>query len=132
MRGATFIEKLALVTGLVGNVEAFWRMPCRERVGLARIDPLVNFGSISEHSHTIHGSNGMLHLSLMVVAWSRKTMVVDIDLRLTLISQQVLERALVLQNCWQETAHLVVCLKINRRIGLHLFTSKMHRLENSR
>lgn len=69
MRGATFIEKAALVTALVGNVDAFWRMPCRDRVGLARIDPLVNFGTVSEHSHTIHGSNGMLHLHLVVIVF---------------------------------------------------------------
>ncbi|PQE17450.1 WSC domain-containing protein [Rutstroemia sp. NJR-2017a WRK4] len=54
MRGINFVQILALA----GTAHGFWRMPCRERVGLARIDPLVNFGAVSEHSHTIHGSNG--------------------------------------------------------------------------
>lgn len=37
---------------------AFWRMSCRGRAnldGIARIDPLVEFGRISEHAHNIHG-----------------------------------------------------------------------------
>jgi hypothetical protein len=37
---------------------AFWRMPCRTRSGLARIDPLVSNGSVSQHAHAIHGSSG--------------------------------------------------------------------------
>lgn len=46
------------VLGAVGSVSAFWRMPCRGRVGLARIDPLVNPGEIAQHVHAIHGSSG--------------------------------------------------------------------------
>ena len=41
------------------SVDAFWRMECRARSGLARIDPLVSNGSVSEHAHAIHGSSGM-------------------------------------------------------------------------
>lgn len=37
---------------------AFWRMECRGRVGLARLDPLMSPGTASQHSHTIHGSSG--------------------------------------------------------------------------
>lgn len=37
---------------------AFWRMGCRGRTGLVRIDPLVSPGTISEHIHAIHGSSG--------------------------------------------------------------------------
>jgi len=40
------------------QVAAFWRMPCLSRSGLARIDPLVSFGTASEHAHYIHGSSG--------------------------------------------------------------------------
>lgn len=40
------------------SVAAFWRMPCRARSGLARIDPLVSNGSVAEHAHAIHGSDG--------------------------------------------------------------------------
>jgi hypothetical protein len=43
---------------LVGNVDAFWRMPCLSRSGLARIDPLVNPGATGAHVHAIHGSSG--------------------------------------------------------------------------
>ena len=50
--------KALTVSLAVGSVDAFWRMPCRSRSGLARIDPLVSFGTISEHAHAIHGSSG--------------------------------------------------------------------------
>ncbi|ELR05829.1 hypothetical protein VC83_08801 [Pseudogymnoascus destructans] len=43
---------------LAGSAEAFWRMECRGRSGLARIDPLVNPGVASMHAHTIFGSSG--------------------------------------------------------------------------
>lgn len=48
------VSVLALGTG----VDAFWRMPCKGRTALARIDPLVNFGSIGDHVHAVHGSSG--------------------------------------------------------------------------
>lgn len=59
MRGSSFLEKAALLAGLAGNVDAFWRMPCLARSGVARIDPLVDFGGIAQHVHYIHGSSGM-------------------------------------------------------------------------
>ncbi|KAF8855927.1 hypothetical protein BDZ45DRAFT_804554 [Acephala macrosclerotiorum] len=43
---------------------AFWRMPCRARSGLARIDPLVSNGTLSEHAHAISESDDKLHLNL--------------------------------------------------------------------
>ncbi|KFY43148.1 hypothetical protein V495_04129 [Pseudogymnoascus sp. VKM F-4514 (FW-929)] len=43
---------------LAGSAEAFWRMECRGRSGLARIDPLVNPGVAAAHAHTIFGSSG--------------------------------------------------------------------------
>ncbi|KFY11004.1 hypothetical protein V491_07369, partial [Pseudogymnoascus sp. VKM F-3775] len=43
---------------IAGSAEAFWRMECRGRSGLARIDPLVNPGVASTHAHTIFGSSG--------------------------------------------------------------------------
>ncbi|EJT74004.1 hypothetical protein GGTG_07854 [Gaeumannomyces tritici R3-111a-1] len=39
-------------------VDAFWRMECRVRSGLARIDPLVSPGEVAQHVHSIHGSGG--------------------------------------------------------------------------
>ncbi|KAJ5919656.1 hypothetical protein N7454_009491 [Penicillium verhagenii] len=35
---------------------AFWRLPCRGRTGLARLDPIVNPGEISSHVHSVHGA----------------------------------------------------------------------------
>ncbi|KAI3097075.1 hypothetical protein CBS147333_9404 [Penicillium roqueforti] len=34
---------------------AFWRLPCRGRTGLARLDPLVDPGTVSSHAHAVHG-----------------------------------------------------------------------------
>ncbi|KFY06255.1 hypothetical protein V492_08098 [Pseudogymnoascus sp. VKM F-4246] len=48
---------------LAGSAEAFWRMECRGRSGLARIDPLVNPGVASAHAHTIFGSSGFTETS---------------------------------------------------------------------
>lgn len=48
-----------VVLGLTGTASAFWRMECRSRSGLARIDPLINPGEISAHAHAIHGGSGM-------------------------------------------------------------------------
>ncbi|KAK2056449.1 hypothetical protein LY76DRAFT_153290 [Colletotrichum caudatum] len=41
------------------GVDAFWRMECPSRVGLARVDPLMTFGGAAPHVHAIHGSNGI-------------------------------------------------------------------------
>ncbi|KAK1760999.1 hypothetical protein QBC47DRAFT_19531 [Echria macrotheca] len=48
----------ALIIIAIQAVAAFWRMPCRGAVGLARLDPLVNPGEVSQHVHSIHGSSG--------------------------------------------------------------------------
>ncbi|KAI0881081.1 uncharacterized protein GGS22DRAFT_75418 [Annulohypoxylon maeteangense] len=42
----------------VTDVSAFWRMECRGRTGLARIDPIMDLGKLSPHIHTVHGSSG--------------------------------------------------------------------------
>ena len=44
---------------LAGQAAAFWRLPCRSQTGVARIDPLVDPGSIADHVHTIAGGGGM-------------------------------------------------------------------------
>ncbi|KAF2865754.1 hypothetical protein BDV95DRAFT_612332 [Massariosphaeria phaeospora] len=43
---------------LSGTADAFWRMECTSRSGLARLDPLVYPGQIATHSHAIHGGSG--------------------------------------------------------------------------
>ncbi|PYH78299.1 hypothetical protein BO82DRAFT_435088 [Aspergillus uvarum CBS 121591] len=37
---------------------AFWRLPCRGRSGVARIDPIMAPGIPSDHVHAVHGSGG--------------------------------------------------------------------------
>ncbi|KAK4103983.1 hypothetical protein N658DRAFT_420519 [Parathielavia hyrcaniae] len=48
---------LAIIASLSGAA-AFWRMECRGKLGIARLDPLVNPGGASKHAHAIHGSSG--------------------------------------------------------------------------
>jgi hypothetical protein len=48
----------AAVAVLSGTANAFWRMDCHSRTGLARIDPLVEKGKVANHGHAIHGGNG--------------------------------------------------------------------------
>ena len=38
--------------------DAFWRLPCRGRSGVARMDPIVDPGKISSHVHVVHGGGG--------------------------------------------------------------------------
>ena len=45
----------AVFTAFWNGAEAFWRLPCRGRSGLGLIDPIVDYGKVSPHSHTIHG-----------------------------------------------------------------------------
>ncbi|KAL8656412.1 MAG: hypothetical protein Q9210_000271 [Variospora velana] len=41
----------------VPATNAFWRLECSGSVGTARIDPLMNFGGLSGHVHTIKGGS---------------------------------------------------------------------------
>lgn len=43
----------------ISIAEAFWRLQCGYRSGLARLDPLINPGGVSDHVHAIHGGSGM-------------------------------------------------------------------------
>ncbi|KAL2363450.1 hypothetical protein RJZ56_003620 [Blastomyces dermatitidis] len=47
----------AVVAATISPALAFWRLPCRGRLGVARLDPLVNPGAISSHAHVIHGAS---------------------------------------------------------------------------
>ncbi|KAI1125862.1 hypothetical protein F5Y10DRAFT_222383 [Nemania abortiva] len=44
--------------GMSSVVNGFWRMECRGNTGVARIDPIIDFGKISGHAHTVQGSSG--------------------------------------------------------------------------
>lgn len=50
--------KSLIAASVVGSAHAFWRMECPGRVGLARMDPIVDPGEVSAHVHAIHGSGG--------------------------------------------------------------------------
>jgi hypothetical protein len=39
------------------SVSAFWRMQCFGRLDIARIDPVVDYGIVSHHAHSLHGSS---------------------------------------------------------------------------
>ena len=39
-------------------VNAFWRLECDGNAGLARLDPLMAFGTIGDHVHSIKGGSG--------------------------------------------------------------------------
>ncbi|KAM0280472.1 hypothetical protein ACHAQH_004051 [Verticillium albo-atrum] len=43
---------------MAAGADAFFRMECQGRVGLARIDPMISPGEPSRHIHSIHGSSG--------------------------------------------------------------------------
>ncbi|KAI0169562.1 hypothetical protein GGR52DRAFT_550557 [Hypoxylon sp. FL1284] len=45
---------------------AFWRMECRGRTGVARIDPIMDAGTVSPHIHVVHGSSGFSMSSTFV------------------------------------------------------------------
>ena len=58
----TSLAALSAALAFAGNAAAFWRMPCRSQTGIGRLDPIVDYGQISAHVHTITGSSGMRDL----------------------------------------------------------------------
>lgn len=54
--GASTIGLVVLLNAACAD--AFWRLLCRGSVGLARMDPIVNPGDVSDHVHTIKGGSG--------------------------------------------------------------------------
>lgn len=47
----------------IGSVNAFWRLECDGSVGLARMDPLMDYGRVADHVHTIKGGSGKSFIS---------------------------------------------------------------------
>lgn len=62
MKAVTYSAAALLLTA--GQVSAFWRLPCRGRLGVARIDPLMDFGIAGSHAHSIQGGNAFSETSL--------------------------------------------------------------------
>ncbi|KAJ0160555.1 hypothetical protein CTA2_7755 [Colletotrichum tanaceti] len=54
---------LATVGFFAAGADAFWRMECPGRVGLARVDPLMSFGGVAPHAHAFHGSSAISPIS---------------------------------------------------------------------
>jgi len=42
----------------LGRANAFWRLLCDASVGLASMDPLMNYGTVGDHVHSIKGGSG--------------------------------------------------------------------------
>ena len=51
---------LAALAAFPNAADAFWRLPCRGRTGVARLDPIVDPGEVSGHVHAIHGGGSKL------------------------------------------------------------------------
>lgn len=51
------LNSLALLSLFALEASAFWRLPCRQSLAVERVDPLVQFGQVGSHVHTIHGGN---------------------------------------------------------------------------
>jgi hypothetical protein len=72
--GLATASKLAVVAAMVmifmiGNVNAYWRLECDGSVGLARLDPLMNFGTAGDHVHSIKGGSGKFLTSFASNSW---------------------------------------------------------------
>lgn len=65
---------------LLAPASAFWRMECRGRLGLARIDPMISPGEVAQHVHAIHGSSGMSILSFL--STPRESQLLDMEVLL--------------------------------------------------
>ncbi|MCJ1306720.1 hypothetical protein MMC25_000363 [Agyrium rufum] len=48
---------IGLLASLVGSAEAYWRMPCGGTLFTGRLDPIVNPGVVSSHTHVVLGGN---------------------------------------------------------------------------
>jgi len=49
---------LAVMCLLALEASAFWRLPCRHRLVMDRVDPIKMPGLAADHMHTIHGGSG--------------------------------------------------------------------------
>ena len=54
---ASFVS-ITFAAGIIGWVNAFWRLECEGSVALGRIDPLLAHGEASPHVHSVKGGSG--------------------------------------------------------------------------
>jgi hypothetical protein len=64
---------------VIPSANAFWRLPCSQPVLNSRVDPIVNPGKPSSHSHTIVGSNGASHRKPSVKSRSDLVLAIGFD-----------------------------------------------------
>ena len=50
------------IAPFITGIHAFWRMECRAQSGMARVDPLVDYGQPSAHVHHVFGGNGKFQI----------------------------------------------------------------------
>lgn len=75
------LAKAMAVLAFATTSNAFWRMECRSKSGMARIDPLVNFGVPGEHVHAVHGGSGKsLNSTTVFILLHRKALPDAVDL----------------------------------------------------
>ena len=52
------VVALTVLALSVTQANAFWRLECEGSTGIARLDPLMSFGGIGDHVHSIKGGSG--------------------------------------------------------------------------
>lgn len=57
------VKKAVYLLVSLQSANAFWRLECDGSVGLARIDPLMDYGRAADHVHTIKGGSGKTFIS---------------------------------------------------------------------
>ena len=53
---ADLFSYAAVAASIISPALGFWRLPCQGRLGVARMDPIVDPGKVSSHAHSIHGA----------------------------------------------------------------------------
>lgn len=61
---SSYAAAAAALAFSIPAANAFWRLECDGSVGMARIDPLMDFGGLSDHVHTIKGGSGKYQISI--------------------------------------------------------------------
>lgn len=69
MRHFNLKTAAAVLAATVAPAAAFWRLPCMGYTGIARLDPLVDPGEISDHTHIIHGGGSECSSFHLVYLW---------------------------------------------------------------
>lgn len=55
---------LTVATFFALEANAFWRLPCQQRLVLERVDPIESPGTVAAHVHAIHGAQSEFIMNL--------------------------------------------------------------------